>query len=48
MNANFKSDSLQFDYLLKDGVSKERLGMWILRNENIISGLQALKNTTHR
>jgi len=36
METSFQNDKPQFSYQLKDGITEERLGMWIVTNEGIV------------
>lgn len=49
LDTYFESEKPVFTYLLTEGISKEVLGMYIVRNEGIVEILrQVVNNTTHR
>lgn len=49
LDASYESEKPVFTYLLREGISKEVLGMYLVRSEGIVEILrQVVNNTTHQ
>jgi DNA mismatch repair protein MutS len=44
METTFDNDAPKYSYKLQDGITEERLGMWIVKNEGIIEIIEAIIN----
>ena len=42
METTFNNDMLQYSYKLQDGITEERLGMWIVQNEGIVEIIESI------
>lgn len=43
METIFTGDKPKFSYLLRDGITEERLGMWMVQNEGIVEMIQRIE-----
>ena len=46
-DSEFDGDKLKYSYLLKDGVSHERLGLYIIKNEGVFDLLNSIKKSSN-
>jgi len=44
METRFDNGSPKYSYKLQDGITEERLGMWIVKNEGIVEIIEGIVN----